>query len=636
MADRPDLVQDDLEPPARQDRLQPAGHRRRRQGLEQLLPGGNLEFDLTPKIKDAAAHANSSVTLGLYATNESDTFGWKKFDPKTAVLETTYNHAPSAPSSPGTNPKTSCTAGGLIGNTTISLHATVNDKDAGNLTARFQVFPSGSTTAVVNTTIPALKGRVATLVVPDTSLPTGSYTWKVNATDPMNATSPWSQTCTFSVDRTRPSRPPVINSTIFPPGDAGWPAITGKARTAADFTIAANGVTDTAEYGWYTDYDPQVNYVHVAAGTTATVKVTPPGFGPHFVYAFSIDAAGNRSDTATYVYYAAGTGIRDDPADLNGDGNDDIWNVDSNGTLLTYAGQGNGDFSSATNGGQSFDGAQVASRGDWGQDGYNDLVTLEPATAGTAKDLWEYPNNGSGIATVTGIDGGKQQLTVACPAVTAPTDDNPDGCTTADDHWHDADQIVAPGDINGDGAPDLLVKEGPLLWAYYGDRGTKRLDIHGDPVLVGGNDWSKFTVIAPGDLNGDGLPDLLLRDTTNGDLLRALGKTGEQPGVVDPTTWGDPGQRVKVGGGLTAAYTALGAADFDGDGKPDLWARKTDNTMVGWFGKYTNGTLTGYSAQFSIDGIVGGTRIPAGTTLHRVRASPPARPSSRCRPTATW
>ncbi|MFC5767418.1 FG-GAP-like repeat-containing protein [Actinacidiphila bryophytorum] len=580
-------------------------------------PAGNLEFDLTPKIKDAAAHANSSVTLGLYAANENDTYSWKKFDPKSAVLETKFNNAPSAPTKLGTSPKTNCASGGLIGNTTVSLYATVDDKDAGNLTARFQVFPTGSTTAVVDKTVPAMDHRVVTLSVPDANLPTGSYTWRINATDPMNATSDWSATCKFSVDRTRPGKPPLIDSTVFPSGEAGWPANTGKARTTAAFTLMPNGATDVVRYGWYTDYDPQVNYDEVAAGQNGSASVTPPGYGPHFVYAFSIDAAGNRSDTATYIYYAASLGLRDAPGDLNGDGNNDIWNVDSNGTLLTYAGQGNGQFSAATNGGQAFDDAQVTSRGDWGQDGYNDLVALEPAAVGTAKDLWTYPNNGSGIATGTGTDGGAQPLTVACPAITEPTDDNPDGCATADDHWHDADQIIAPGDLNGDERPDLLVKENNFLWAYYGDGSSKRLDLYGAPVLVGGSDWNKYTVIAPGDLNNDKVPDLLLRDNASGDVYRTYGKQGEKEGVVNPATWGDAASRVKIGSGLTAAaYPVVGSAgDVTGDGIPDVWGRKTNNTMTGWPGVKTGTDLTGLGTAFSIDGITGGARIPAGTVL---------------------
>ncbi|MER6777912.1 MULTISPECIES: FG-GAP-like repeat-containing protein [unclassified Streptomyces] len=584
-------------------------------GWSSGCPGGNLEFDTTAKVKEAAAKNWSSITLGLYASDETDTYGWKKFDPKTAVLETKYNHPPKTPYGLGTNPKSDCATGGLIGNTSISLHATIDDPDAGNLTAQFQLFPAGSSTAAVDQSIPALKGRVATLVLPDAKVPTGNYTWKVRAKDNQGEYSAWTTACKFTVDRTRPAKPPTVSSSEFPNGDSGWPTSTGTARTKGNFTLTPNGVADVVQYAWYSDNDPEVKYTSVAPGAGATVQITPPGYGPHFAYAFSIDKAGNRSDTATYVYYAGRSTERDIPGDLNGDGNNDIWNIDSNGTLLTYAGQGNKQFSAATNGGQSFDKAQAVSRGDWGQDGYNDLITLED-TSGT-KALWAYPNNGTGIAT-TDYKEGKQKLTVTCPVVVDPTDDNPDGCATADDHWHDADQIIAPGDINGDGQPDLLAKQGQFLWAYYGDRASKSLDQGGNtaPVLVGGNDWKNYTVIAPGDLNGDGLADLWLRDNTSGGVFRSYGKNGPD-GKLDPTTWGSAASRVQVGSGVTAAaFPTVGSSgDISGDGIPDLWARKTDNTMVGWPGVKTGADSTGFSAPFPIDGVTGGSRIPAGTTL---------------------
>ncbi|MDJ0346525.1 FG-GAP-like repeat-containing protein [Streptomyces sp. H10-C2] len=590
---------------------------RDRSGSDSSCPAGNLEFDATAKVKEAASKNWPSLTLGMYAFDESDTYGWKRFDPKTAVLETKYNHPPKTPYSLGTNPKTDCATGGLIGNTRVSLHATIDDPDAGNLSAQFLLYRTGTAAAVVDQSIPALKGRVATLALPEASTPTGDYTWMVRAKDNQGEYSGWSTTCKFSLDRTRPARPPVINSPVFPNGDNGWPTTTGKARTQADFTLAANGVTDAVQYGWYTDYNPQVNYTNVTAGASATVKITPPGYGPHFAYAFSIDRAGNRSDTAIYTYYAGRSTSRDIPGDLNGDGNNDIWNVDSNGTLLTYAGQGNSQFSAATNGGQALDGAQVASRGDWGQDGYNDLIALQYDTTAKVKQLWVYPNNGSGTATTNGVDGGQKQFTVACPVVAPPSDDNYDGCATGDDHWRDADQILTPGDLNGDGEPDVLVKEGKFLWAYYGDRATKRLDLHGTPVLVGGNDWDTFTVVAPGDLNGDGLADLWLRNNATGHIFRTYGKQGENKGTVNPTTWGDTAGRVDVGSNVTAAaFPVIGSSgDVTGDGIPDLWARKTDNTMTGWPGVKTGTDFTGFGTVFAIDGITGGSRIPSGTTL---------------------
>ncbi|WP_406152381.1 FG-GAP-like repeat-containing protein [Streptomyces anulatus] len=568
---------------------------------------GNLEFDVTAKAREAATKKWSSVTLGLYAGNESDTFGWKKFDAKTAVLETKYNNPPKTPYGLGTNPRTSCAAGGLIGNTRVSLHATVDDPDAGNLEAQFQVFPKGSTTPVVDQALSALKKRVVTLPVTDAKLPTGDYTWRVRAKDLDGAMSAWTSTCAFSVDRTRPSNPPLITSQNdkFPSGENGWPSPTGKAREEGKFTFAPNGVTDVDHYVWWTDHAPELN--ETKPGVPATVR--PPSYGPHFVHAYSVDKAGNRSDATSYLYYATRSAERDAPGDLNGDGNKDIWSVDSNGTLLTYAGQQDGSFSSATNGGQAFGDADISYRTDWGQDGYTDLVTLEYDSVAKRKHLWTYPNNGLGIAT-TDHQEGKQRLTVKCPVI-----DEDYGCVgepgwTGNDHWSDADQIVAPGDINADGKPDLLVRQGKLLWAYFGDF-TKRLST---PVLVGGNDWDQFTVLAPGDQNNDGIADLWLRHKVSGDILRSYGKKGSN-GLLDPTTWGNSADRVKIGTGVTASlYPAVGSiGDVTGDGLADLWARKADNTMVGWPGRTTGTTLFGSS--FAIDGAVGGTRIPAGTTL---------------------
>ncbi|MFC9246591.1 FG-GAP-like repeat-containing protein [Streptomyces sp. NPDC057136] len=568
---------------------------------------GNLEFDTTVKMREAASKGWANITLGLYASDESDTFGWKKFDAKTAVLETKYNNPPKKPTGMGTSPKTSCSVGGLIGNTRVSLYAKFDDKDAGNLTAEFQVFKAGTSIASATQTLSASKGRITTWVVPDAELPTGEWTWMVRTKDQDNAYSPWSATCKFSVDRTRPSKPPVIASegNKFPPGDNGWPAITGKARESGKFTFAPNGVADVDHYVWWTDYAPDIN--DTRPGVPATVS--PPGYGPHFVYAYSVDKAGNRSDTATYLYYAGRSQNRDGPTDLNGDANSDIWSIDSNGTLLTYAGQGNGDFAAATNGGRAFSGASVDSRGDWGQDGYNDLVGLEYDSVDKKKKLWTYPNNGSGV-----ISDDYTELTVSCPVVNEELGCIGEDTWTGDDHWHNADQIIASGDINGDSQPDLLVKQGKYLWAYYGNRASYTLDVR-EPVLVGEGDWDKFTVIAPGDLNGDKIADLWMRQNATGDILRAYGEKGSN-GYLDPTTWGRSAARVKIGSGYPAStYPAVGSVgDVTGDGVADLWGRKNDNTMTGWPGK-TVDTVFSFAAAFPIDGAVGGARIPAGTTL---------------------
>ncbi|MET9884073.1 FG-GAP-like repeat-containing protein [Streptomyces sp. NPDC006430] len=574
---------------------------------------GNLEFDATAAARESAAKGWASVTLGLYASNEGDVYQWKRFDPKTITLETEYNNPPGTPTGLGTSPWVPCVQGGAIGNATVSLYATISDPDAGNLSAEYQIFKAGQSTPVATQTVPANNGKIAAWNVPDASLPDGSYTWKVRATDQDNATSAWSQTCAFSVDRARPTDAPKISSTDFPKGDAGWPTVTGKARTPGTFTLAANGVKDVTWYGYYTDWDPEVKSVTVAPEGSIDIKLTPPGAGPHFVYALSQDPAGNRSDTTAYPFYAARSAAVDIPGDLNGDGNRDIWSNDLFGNLLTYAGQGNGKFTAATRAGSSFTGSQVSTLGDWDGDGYNDLIELQQPSGAAKKKLFVHSNNGQGTSVTNPIE-----MTVAC-AVKNPTE----GCDygpdwNGNDHWYDAEQVIAPGDLNGDGVPEILIKQGKQLWAYYGTVSgslNSDLTVNSEPVLVGDADWDKYTVIAPGDLNGDKVPDLWLRDNASGDILRTYGKKSLDGNIVDLATWGTQ-TRTKVGSGVTqAAYPQIGSAgDLGGDGVSDLWARQADNTVVGWNGVASGGTVTAFTSQFQIDGVPG-AKIPAGTTL---------------------
>ncbi|MEU7099442.1 FG-GAP-like repeat-containing protein [Streptomyces longwoodensis] len=581
-------------------------------GWGSSCPAGNLELNATSAVRKAAADNASSVTLGMYATDETDTYGWKKFDPKTAVLEIVYNNPPKTPTSLGTYPRTSCSAGGTIGNTSVSLYAKVDDPDAGNLTADFQLFSAASaTTPTYTTSVPAMRGRVATVVLPTDKTPSGTYTWRVRAKDPDGLYSSYSPTCTFTIDRARPSKPPGISSQgeAYPSGINGWPAQTGPARSIARFLLSPNGVTDVSAYYWWTDTDPDLNET---SATAAWADVFIPSYGPHLVYAYSVDGAGNRSDTAVYLYYATRSTQRDEAGDLNGDGFKDIWSTDSNNTLLTHAGQGGGRFYAAANAGGSFPSQQVSLSGDWGQDGYNDLVSLEYVATTKKNKLSVYRNNGRGSIDRTEA----QTLRVLCPT---PTTSGP--CKTkpgwsGDDHWSDAQQVTAGGDLNGDSFPDILVKRQNQLWIYYGTNYSDRLDfVKPHPSLAGGTDWDKFTLTAPGDLNGDSIPDLLLRDVATGDLYRSYGAREPISGDLDLATWGTV--RTKIATGFKQAdYPTLGTSgDLTGDGVLDIWARKADNTMSGWPGTNTSGQLTGLGTRFVIDGITGGARMVPGTQL---------------------
>ncbi|MEV7415410.1 discoidin domain-containing protein [Streptomyces sp. NPDC089919] len=555
-------------------------------------PEGNLEFDVTGKIREVAAAGDNEITLGLYAGNEGDTYGWKKFDPKTAVLSTEYNTVPDVPTELGTNPNNP-----LIGNTDISVHALVSDADAGNLQAQFQVWPVGKA-PVVDETVSAQRGRIATLALPDAKVPTGSYQWRVRAKDQDGAYSAWSAVKSFEVDRDRPSERPTVSSTEYPDGEAGWPATTGKARvTAGRFTFGAAGVGDVVAYRYHTSWDPQERGVNVSGspGSSATVTITPPAVGPGYVYAYSLDRVGNRSDERAYLLYANGTGAKDRPGDLNGDGNADAWSLDPSGTLRSYLGLGTGKFGTAAYGGAALPGGLITHRGDWNNDGIEDLLVRRYDEVDKKQKLYVYPNTGYGIVRPEDA----YELTVACTHSGAEAGD----CQgPGSDYWlADDTQILAVDDLSGGprslngthALADLLVREDDKLWLYYGTE-SRYLDEQQDPIQIGANSWRGTTLIAPGDATGDGIPDLWVRRDDTGDVYQYTGrKTAD--GHFDLGAWGEAAQPVKIlSGAGAAAYPELSSStDLTGDGRPDLWGRGQGNSLTVWPGK--GSTQGGYT-----------------------------------------
>ncbi|WP_203686333.1 hypothetical protein [Streptomyces sp. SID14515] len=350
------------------------------------------------------------------------------------------------------------------------------------------------------------------------------------------------------------------------------------------FILGNGGVNDVKSYEYWTDWDLTVRSVTPSTDLDgdgkidAKVVLTPPAAGAQRIYVRSLDAAQNRSDRAAYLFYANGLSAPDKAADLNGDRNADFYTVRSSGELWLYPGQGNGRVGTGTVASNSdFDRAGITHRGDWAGDGFEDLVAAVPGEEG--KTLQVYPNNGAGWA---------------CSARDEQADGHSRSCQYdrqelavfdgANNHWQNADQILAIGDVDGPldtdgdgtaevaGYPDLLVKEGNFLWLYFGSA-SFYLDDARDPVLVGSGSWSPYDLAAPGDRTGNGHVDLLARHQTNGELrlYEGTGLSGEGLGSGPQST--------VIGSGWTRSHRPLFTAvpDAGSDNKTDVFATGGDD-----------------------------------------------------------
>ena len=151
-------------------------------------------------------------------------------------------------------------------------------------------------------------------------------------------------------------------------------------------------------------------------------------------------------------------------------------------------------------------------------------------------------------------------------------------------------------DYSGDGHPDVLARNaaGALL-EYRGDGASGWLT----PAAVQvGSGWNGMTaMVAPGDFDGDGHPDVLARDTT--------GTLWLYPGNGS----GGWGARRLVGTGWNSIVRIVSVGDFNGDGTADIVATDTAGRLLLYPGNGHGGWLsasvigTGWAGMVSLVGI---------------------------------
>jgi hypothetical protein len=152
--------------------------------------------------------------------------------------------------------------------------------------------------------------------------------------------------------------------------------------------------------------------------------------------------------------------------------------------------------------------------------------------------------------------------------------------------WNIYPSIVVPGDLNGDGWPDLVGTDSSGVSWFYAGNGKGAFAAR---VKIGSG-WNIYNgaIYGVGDLSGDGRPDIVARDGSG--VLWLYKGTGSAPAV-----WA---ARTTIGSGW-GTYTAFAATgDITGDGHADLLARDSGGTM--WLYDGTGSAAAPYSARVKI------------------------------------
>lgn len=198
-------------------------------GYSSSCPVSAVGWNATAAVQWAAGIGTGGIELAMKASNESDTYSWKRFD-FAASLVINYNSVPTASAPTVLTPGLGCAATeaaavGFDGKTSITFRANISDPD-GNVYNRLYLEKKGSGSTWVNefpsagylqSAAPAASGlQSATLThSPSSPMAAGTYRFAFTGFDG-TLESPKTSWCYFIVDPNVPPTPTVTSVSAGP------------------------------------------------------------------------------------------------------------------------------------------------------------------------------------------------------------------------------------------------------------------------------------------------------------------------------------------------------------------------------------------------------------------------------------
>ncbi|WP_089100167.1 FG-GAP-like repeat-containing protein [Streptomyces hyaluromycini] len=283
-----------------------------------------------------------------------------------------------------------------------------------------------------------------------------------------------------------------------------------------------------------------------AARVTATWNGRTAGgsYFPNGRYTWTLKATGLGTATPDTVtggdgFLERGAAVRRDFVSPDGpDGRGDLLTLNSSGGLTFHSGTGTGKF------GDKYTGT-----------GWPTTVTAIP--------FGDLSGDRCNDVLVRYSSGALRLYKPGCGAAVKPSTSY---TTLGTSGWTQYNAFTSPGDVSGDGRPDLIARNAST-GAVYLYKGTSTGKLAARVRLY--DNWKGYKkIVGTGDITGDGKADLLAQDTSD-NVYRYNGK-GD----------GTFAARVKVLSNWGGSYNAVvGVGDITDDGRPDLVSRDTSGKV---------------------------------------------------------